>query len=122
MAYHPLNLTIRFFLELAAWYCMGLFGLKLGESGIRYFYMLFIPILSMVIWGVFNVPGDRSRSGEAPVIVPGWLRLMIELGTFIFGAWILFYLNYTTLGYVFFILVLLHYLLSLDRIKWLFDN
>ncbi len=122
MAYHPLNLFFRFILELLVWFCMGLFGFYIAGDGFRYFYMIFIPLVSMFIWGTFNVPGDRSRSGKAPIVVRGWTRLIIEFLTFIFGAWTLNYLNYSRYGIAFLILIILHYLFSLDRVKWLLKN
>lgn len=119
MAYHPLNLFLRFLLELTAWFSMGLYGWHLNDSAFRYLFMLGIPFLSILIWGIFNVPGDASRSGKAPVIVAGWIRLTIEFITFGFGAWTLFSLGHSFYGYVFSILVIIHYLLSFERIKWL---
>jgi hypothetical protein len=44
--------------------------------------MILIPLLAATAWGVFNVKGDPSRSGKAPVPVPGIVRLLLELAFF----------------------------------------
>jgi hypothetical protein len=38
------------------------------------------------VWTVFNVPGDPSRGGNAPVPVPGAVRLLVEGAVFTAGA------------------------------------
>jgi hypothetical protein len=72
-----------------------------------------------VVWGTFNVPNDPSRSGAAPIPVPGILRLTIELAYFIFAAWALYDLGFTGLSWALGIIVALHYIASYDRIRWL---
>lgn len=119
MGSHPLNLTLRFLLELSALLAMGVWGWHLREDGLRFILALGIPIFMSVIWGVFAVPNDPSRSGKAPVPVPGWLRLAIELIFFALGVWALYSLGYTTLAWVLGILVSGHYLASYDRAQWL---
>ena len=37
------------------------------------------PIIIAVVWGTFAVPDDPSRSGAAPIVVAGFVRLAIEL-------------------------------------------
>jgi hypothetical protein len=51
--------------------------------------------------------------------VPGWLRLVIELAFFALGVWALYDLGYTTPAWVLGVLVIVHYLASYDRIRWL---
>jgi hypothetical protein len=76
MAYHPLNLAFRFVLELAALAAMASYGWHLTEhTAPRLVAAIGLPLLAAAMWGVFAVPGDRSRSGKAPVAVPGWVRL-----------------------------------------------
>ena len=72
-----------------------------------------------VIWGTFAVPDDPSRSGNAPIPTPGAIRLVIELAFFALATWVLFDLGFTRFGLSFGIVVVLHYLVSYDRIKWL---
>ena len=49
----------------------------------------------------------------------GILRLLLELGLFGAAAWMLLDLGYSTLAIIFGVTVLVHYILSYDRIAWL---
>ncbi|MEX2373053.1 MAG: DUF2568 domain-containing protein, partial [Dehalococcoidia bacterium] len=72
------NLGLRFLLELAALAGLGLAGWRLAPAPWNWLAVIALPVLAAALWGVFNVPGDPSRSGSAPVIVPGGLRLAVE--------------------------------------------
>ncbi|MFO7585365.1 MAG: YrdB family protein [Anaerolineales bacterium] len=119
MAYHPINLTLRFLLELAALVAVGAWGWQQREDGLRFALAIGLPLLLAIAWGVFAVPGDPSRSGKAPMPVPGWLRLVFELAFFALAVWALYDLAYILPAWGLGILVVLHYLASYDRIRWL---
>lgn len=119
MAYHPLNLTLRFLLELAALVAVGAWGWQQREDGLRFALAIGIPLLLAVAWGVFAVPDDPSRSGKAPIPVPGPLRLLFELAFFALAVWALYAIGQTNLGWIFGVVVAFHYILSYDRIRWL---
>ena len=69
MGSQPLNLALRFLLELVAWGAVGLWGWSVTDGALRYLLAMGLPLLVMALWGIFAVPGDRSRSGRAPVPV-----------------------------------------------------
>jgi hypothetical protein len=120
MGSHPANLAIRFMLELVALVATGIWGWYQGGDGwLRFILAAVIPISLMVVWGLFAVPDDPSRSGNAPVPVPGIIRLLIELSFFGFAVWALYDLGFTTASVVTGIIVVLHYAASYDRIMWL---
>lgn len=119
MSTKPALLAIRFLLELAALGAFGLFGLRSTTSGMRYVWMLALPIAAAAVWGVFNVPGDPSRSGRAPVPVPGVVRLALELAFFGLAAWAGFRSGGRTFGLGILNTTLVLYALSYDRIAWL---
>lgn len=122
MGLHPINLLFRFLLELLALGITGLWGFRQG-SGLQGFLLaVFLPLLLALIWGVFTVPDDPSRSGKAPVATPGTVRLMIEFGIFSFAVWELNDLGYGALCLTFGLMVGVHYVLSFDRIKWLLQR
>ena len=100
MGSHPINLAVRFLLELSALLAMGVWGWRQIESGFRFVLAAGIPIIIAVVWGTFAVPNDPSRSGAAPIAVPGILRLVIELAVFVLAIWTLFNLGYTRLGWI----------------------
>jgi hypothetical protein len=122
MGTHPLNLALRFVLELAALGSMGLWGFRTGEGAVRYLLGLGLPLVAACIWGVFAVPDDPSRSGRAPVPVPGVLRLVLELAFFVLGAWALVRAGRQGWGLGLAGITALHYALSYDRVSWLLQR
>ena len=119
MGSNPLNLALRFLLELAALVAMGFWGWSLTPDWPRFLFAAGVPLFAAVVWGVFAVPEDPSRSGRAPMPVPGVLRLAIEIAFFAFAAWALFDLGSPLLAWIFALLVVVHYAASYDRIAWL---
>ena len=122
MGSHPINLALRFFLELAALAALGFWGWHTnGESNgwLRFLLAVGIPMVAAVLWGTFAVPDDPSRSGKAPVAVPGFVRLAIEAALFVFAVWALYDAGYPGAGFIFGIVTGLHYIVSYDRILWL---
>ena len=119
MGSNPINLAVRFILELAGMVALGWWGWNQGEGILRFLLALGIPFLAAVLWGTFAVPDDPSRSGEARVPVPGIVRLMLELAFVGLATWSLFATGLTTLGWIYGIAVLIHYVISYDRVMWL---
>jgi len=95
---------------------MGVWGWSQSDNWLRFVLMLAIPLLAAAIWGIFAVPGDPSRSGNAPVPVPGIVRLILEFAFFAFATRALFQMGYSTVSWTFGIIVILHYVISYDRI------
>ena len=123
MGSHPLNLGLRFLLELAALTALGLWGWQYNNgTWLRFILAIGLPIIMAAIWGIFNVPNDPSRSGAAPIVVPGIIRLTIELAIFILSTWALYDLGYYRLSGLLGSVAILHYLVSYDRIIWLFKH
>lgn len=122
MGSNPLNLAFRFLLELSALISSGLWAWNLTETNWRYLLVILFPLIMASVWGIFNVPGDPSRSGNAPIVISGKLRLSLEF--FIFGVACLFLyrLSYSDLWWIMAAAVILHYMLSYDRIGWLFAH
>jgi len=122
MGSHPINLTIRFLLEMSALVTMGMWGWKHGDGWLRYLLSIGIPIVLAVIWGTFTVPNDPSRSGAAPIVTPWVIRLAIELGFFALATWSLYDMGMNKACLVFGVIVILHYIISYDRIIWLMSQ
>lgn len=122
MGSHPINLTIRFLLELAALASMGVWGWRQSNNWLQYVLAFGIPLLAAIVWGVFAVPDDPSRSGNAPVPVQGIIRLIIELAIFGFAIWMLYNTGYSKLSLIMGILVVVHYIVSFDRVHWLLSK
>ena len=76
----------------------------------------------MIIWGTFAVPNDPSRSGEAPVVTSGIIRLAIEIGIFVFAIWALIECEYFKPALILCLALIVHYIVSYDRIIWLISQ
>ena len=98
---------------------LGVWGWARGDGAMKYVLALAVPIIAAAIWGIFAVPNDPSRSGNSPVVVPGLVRLVIELAFFSFVVWALFALRQSTLAWLFGVIVIVHYLVSYERVSWL---
>ena len=116
---NPINLILRFLLELVAIIVFGYWGYSLAGDGIRILLAILFPLLFAVLWGVFAVRGDPSRSGKTVVHTPGIIRLLLELGLFGAAAWMMLDLDYTTIALIFGLAVVIHYFISFDRISWM---
>ncbi|MES0489521.1 MAG: YrdB family protein [Leptospirales bacterium] len=122
MGSHPINLAVRFLLELSALVAMGAWGWRQTDGWFRFVLALGVPLIFAVMWGTFAVPDDPSRSGKAPVPVPGMVRLTLELAFFTIGTWMLYQSGYPTPGFIFGVVVVVHYLVSYDRVSWLIQQ
>jgi hypothetical protein len=116
---HPINLMVRFLLELCALAASGYWGWATHKGALRYLLALGLPLLLAILWGTLAVPDDPSRSGRAPVPMPGIVRLVLELAVFAFAAWALYDAGRPALGLILSAVVVAHYIVSYDRIVWL---
>ncbi|MBW8908403.1 MAG: YrdB family protein [Mesorhizobium sp.] len=113
------NLTLRFLLELAALFGLGIAGWSLSGGWSRWVLALALPVIAAALWGTFPVRDDPSRSGRAPVPVPGMARLVLELVILFGGASGFYAAGHTTTGIVIALLIAISYAFSLDRLSWL---
>lgn len=109
----------RFVLEIVALVFIGWYGSNLATGWLSFFLATGFVFAAMLLWGIFNVPGDPSRSGKAPVVISGATRLAIEASIFLFAT----YAIYTVLGFwfalLFLVALLTHYIQTKNRIQWL---
>jgi hypothetical protein len=113
---HPINLALRFLLELAALGIMGYWGWQRGDGFLRFALALGIPLVAATLWAVFRVPDDP---GAAPVAVPGLVRLLLELAFFGLAVWALYDVGAIKLSWGLGVIIISHYLVSYDRILWI---
>ena len=116
--FHPANLAFRFVLEIATLIALGVGAYSVTSGPLAWVLAIAVPLVAAIVWGRFNVPGDESRSGEAPVAVRGSTRLLIEITTFATAVVLVSFASLVAAG-VLGAAVAIHYLLSLDRIRWL---
>ena len=122
MASNPINLALRLILEIAALFSLGYWGWTQHDGLWRFVWSIGLVVLAAVVWGTFAVLEDPSRSGKAPVPVPGAVRLVIELAFFAAGTLAFFAVGRPLWGLALGILTVIHYALSYDRIIWLLKS
>jgi hypothetical protein len=122
MGSNPINLALRFLLELVALFAISYWATQQAEGivGLGLGALAFIG--AAAVWGTLAVPDDPSRSGNAPVPVPGLVRLILELGVFGAGALALYGVDNAMLALIMAVVVLIHYAISYDRIQWLLQQ
>lgn len=116
------NLALRFGLELGALAGLAAAGWQVTSGSIRWIAVIVVPLAAAVVWGVFNVLDDPSRSGEAPVEVAGWIRLTIELLVLGGGTAGILIAGQRNIAIVFAVLVVFHYATAWSRVQWLLDR
>ncbi len=119
LAKHPVNSAVRFLLELIAIAAFGIWGYHQSDTSLKILLAILLPLGFAMLWGVFAVKDDPSRSGKTVVQTPGILRLLLELGLFGAAAWMMLDLNYSLVALIFGLSVVIHYFVSFDRIAWL---
>ena len=113
------NLALRFGLELGALAGLGAAAWS-GTSGrTRPVAVVAAPVGAAAVWGVFNVLDDPSRSGAAPIEVPGSVRLAIELGVLGGGATAVAVVGRPKIAIGFAVLIATQYATSWSRVRWL---
>ena len=119
MTKHPLNLAVRFILEVAAIIGMGLWGYNNSGNLPPILFAILLNLGFALLWGIFAVKDDPSRSGKTVVPTPGIIRLLLELFLFAAATWMLRDLGYSTAWWIFGAIILIHYIISYDRVLWL---
>ncbi|HEV7350182.1 YrdB family protein [Telluribacter sp.] len=114
MSQHPINLGVRFLLEILVLVALGTWGWQKPEgTSLRYGLALLLQVVAATVWGVFRVPNDP---GVSPVQVPGLVRLLLEILFFWAAVAALYDLNQFRNSLVLGVVLLVHYLLSYDRV------
>jgi hypothetical protein len=116
------NLALRFALEIGALIGLGIAAWQSTSGPARWIASIAVPLVAAAVWGTFNVLNDPSRSGEAPIEVAGWLRLVIELTILGGGAVAIGIVGGRIAGIGFAVLILVHYAASWSRIQWLIST
>jgi len=119
MSNNPINLTVRFLLELAGLVAMGVWGWTQHEGIARFAWTIGLPVVAAAVWGVFRIEGEP---GHAPVAVHGIVRLLLEVVYFGGSVWLLALAGYPTAAIVLGAVVVVHYATSYDRVLRMVRN
>ncbi len=113
-------LAFRFLLELIAFGSIGYGGWRLGDGGPTGGALAAIAVLAAAAaWGALTVPDDPSRNPTPVIIVPGWLRLVVELAVFGLAAWSLWVFVSRAASESFLTGVGIMLLVGWDRVWWM---
>lgn len=116
MANHPLNLGIRFLLEIATLVAMGYWGFSQHSGLLQVALGIGIPLTAAILWGTFRVDGDPR---SAPVPVRGVVRLTLEFAFFGTAIVMLYAAGAHGAALILLLVSGAHYLISYDRMVWL---
>lgn len=109
---HPLNLAVRFALELILLYIFGYWAFHKAPAA-KWLLAFLLPLAAAAVWGVFRVEGDPST---AIVPVKGFVRLSIEAILFGSAIAMLFHLQMPKAAWWLLGISLLHNIVSYDRV------
>ncbi|HEY9261994.1 YrdB family protein [Chitinophaga sp.] len=116
---HPINLTVRFLLEIIMLIVLGCWGWRLGSDGLRYLLAAGLPLAAALLWGYFRIPNDPK---PAPIAIPGPARLLLEWVLFGLAVYGLRELGHPSLSMWLAIIVVVHYAVSYDRTWVMLQN
>jgi hypothetical protein len=119
MSKRRINSAVRLLLELTAIATFGYWGFRQSEGATAILLAILLPLGYAVLWGVFAVRDDPSRSGKTVVQTPGFIRLVLELALFGAAAWMQLDLDHSLLALILGVSITIHYLVSYKRIAWL---
>lgn len=113
------QLVIRFALEVGSLAAIGRWAGAHFDAAYAYLAGWGAAAIVALLWVTFAVHGDPSRSGRAPVPVPGVARLALELAVFLAGAAALFAMRTWPWLAAFLVGLVVHHLGTLPRLGWL---
>lgn len=121
MSQNPLNLLMHFILELLALYALGYWGWQQPAGAMRWLLGIGLPVGAAIVWGAFRAR-ESQHAGKGLVVIPGALRLLLEILFFGGATWALCIAGQQTWAFILGAVVLLHYILSYDRLIELLGN
>ncbi len=113
-------LAARFVLELFGLAGFGAWGWSIGDGGVQGGLLAaFMVVAAAAVWGVFRVRHDPPGKTGHPVIVPGPVRLLVELGYFALAAAGLWLGGSRAASETLMTCVVVLYVVTWDRQRWL---
>jgi len=109
---NPINLAVRFLLEIAMLIAFACWGWHIAGGWLRYAAAVGLPLIAATLWGVFRIQNDPK---PAPVEIPGIIRLLMEWTLFGAAVLALLGLGYFKLGICMGVMLKVHYIASYDR-------
>ena len=122
MTTHPVNLLVRFLMELAMLGAFAAWGWGIHAGiALRIVTAIAAPAVGALVWGIFATPNDMVRSSAGPILVSGPLRLVIELVLFLAGAAALYAIGWHVAAAVYLAVIVVQNAVSYDRVRRLLN-
>lgn len=118
-ALSPFQAALRFAIELTALVCWAISGWRVAEGALAWILAIALPLVAATLWGTFRAPDDHSANGQAPIAVPGAVRLCLELDVLLGAALVTALVWSVPVGVALAIVVVFHYAATIGRIRWL---
>ncbi len=113
-------LAVRFLLELLGLAAFAYWGWAIGGGGIAGGVVATVFVIAAAaVWGVFRVRHDPPGKTDHPVIVPGPVRLAIEIAFFALAAAGLWLGGSRAASETLMTGVVVLYIVTWDRQRWL---
>ena len=97
-------------------------GYSLADGWVGLVAAVAFALVGAALWGTLAVPGDPSRSGEAPRPVSGRVRLVVEAVVLGAGVYGFVAVGRGEIAFALLLLLVMHYALSADRVRWLLEQ
>jgi len=111
----PAQLALRFGIEVTAFFGISAVTNAWWGRGAA----IATLVAAGLVWSTFNVKDDPSRSGRAPVPVPGGVRLTLEVAVLCSGVAGLYLTHRYAIAITVGALSVVHYALTWSRVTWL---
>jgi hypothetical protein len=112
-----------FLIEVVGLIGIGRRGWDLGGStGTRLMLAAAFVLVASGVWTLFRTRGFVPSGGEPVVAIPGPVRVLIEVGFYVFGAWGLWVSGWEVAAVVFAISVVIVIIALRDRYARLLGN
>ena len=121
MAKEKLNPGLRILLKIATLIAIGYWGWKQHMGVLRYALAFSLPVTTAVFWIMLPARGEACN-GLPDMAIPGPTRLFLEFAFFGFATWGLYDTGSILLAFGLGIAVIIHYLISFDRLYRLLKN
>lgn len=119
MGAHPLNLALRFLIEVGGLLFVGSWAWNRAAPDLRVLAAAVAITGGFLLWALFGVPADPTRVGRELVTVAGPTRLIVEVIFFTAALAAAHRVAGRRLAAAFATAVAVHYAASFDRIRWI---
>lgn len=114
--------AVRILLEIALLASFGYWGWHLSDDRlVQIALALLLAGTGAAVWAFFGTPGDPGR-GKSPIVVPGKVRLLIELALFMLAAYGLWTSGSRVAAETLLTAYGLHLAVTYDRVIWLYRH